>query len=310
MRTILHLIFKNKSFSRGLSILLILMSIVATGVRGQVSGVVFIDYDSNGKLTTNNPAEPGAAGVKVQLFVGNSTTPAVAFTDTAGVYQFDISKAPKDSLLRVEFSNFPETFSPSFVGLNSGTDVQFIKAPATNINLGITNDDEYCIDTEAGPKVTTACYVMGNPLTGGSAGEDPALVLFDYNAQGLAGVDDFSMVKLAKAKDIGPTWIASYQRDSKRLMVGAIVRRHVGMGPLGTGGLYYIDLGNGNTIHSFLDVKTLGIDTGPDPVTNLNLLPASRTGRSRDSLAFHTAGKVGMGGVQGYSLPVIKILYF
>lgn len=301
MRTILHLIFKNNSFSRSLSVLLFLMSIAATSVKGQVSGVVFIDYDSNGKRTAVNPAEPGAAGVKVQLFVGNSTTPAVAFTDTAGVYQFDISKAPKDSMLRVEFSNFPETFSPSLVGSTNGTDVQFVVAPAANVNLGITNDDEFCREGD-GPKVTTACYVMGDPLAGGSAAEDPALVLFDYNASGLAGVDDFSMVKLAKAKDIGPTWIASYQRDSKRLMVGAIVRRHVGMGPLGTGGIYYIDLGNGNTIHNLIDVKTLGIDTGPDPhidpITNLNILPASKTGRSRDSLAFHAAGKVGMGGVQ------------
>jgi uncharacterized repeat protein (TIGR01451 family) len=302
MRAILHLIFKNKSFSRSLSVLFIVMSIATTGLKGQVSGIVFIDYDSNGKRTLSNPAEPGVAGVKVQLFVGSSMTPAVAYTDTVGVYQFGISKAPKDSMLRVEFSNFPETFSPTLVGLNSGTEVQFVKAPATNINLGITNDDEYCSDAENGLKVTTACYVMGDPLAGGSAGEDPALVLFDYNAQGLAGVDDFSMVKLAKAKDIGPTWIASYQRESKRLMVGAIVRRHVGMGPLGTGGMYYIDLGNGNTIHNFVDVKTLGINTGPDPhidpVTNLNLLPASRTERSRDSLAFHAAGKVGMGGVQ------------
>lgn len=301
MRTILHLIFKNKSFSRSLSVLLVLVSVAATNARGQVSGFVFIDYDSNGKRTSSNPTEIGVAGVKVQLFVGSSTTPVVTLTDSAGGYQFDKFQAPKDSMIRVEFSDFPETFSPSLTGENSGTDIQFVKAPAENVNLGITNDDEFCREGD-GPKVTTACYVMGDPLAGGSAADDPALVLFDYTASGLAGVDDFSMVKLAKAKDIGPTWIASYQRDSQRMLVGAIVRRHVGMGPLGTGGIYYVDLGNGNSVHEFIDVKTLGIDTGPDPhidpITNLNILPASKTGRSRDSLAFHMAGKVGMGGVQ------------
>ncbi|MEZ4902377.1 MAG: SdrD B-like domain-containing protein [Spirosomataceae bacterium] len=268
--------------------------------RAQVSGSVFIDYDSNGKRTNSNPTEPGVAGVKVQLFVGANTTPVITFTDTSGVYSFTIAQAPKDSSVRIEFSNFPETFSPSIVGVNNGTSVQFAKAPATNVFLGITNDDEYCAkDNEV--KIGTACYVMGDPLAGGDAGEDPAFVLFDYNAQGLAGVDDFSMVKVAKAKDIGSTWIASYQRDSKRLLVGAIVRRHVGLGPLGTGGMYYIDL-NDNTVHDFVDVKNLGIDTGPDPhidpITNLNILPASKTARSRDSLSFHLAGKVGMGGVQ------------
>lgn len=301
MRTILHLIFKNKSFSRSLSVLLVLVSIAATNVQGQVSGVVFIDYDSNGKRTNSNPTEIGVAGVKVQLFVGSNTTPVVTLTDSAGGYQFDKLQAPKDSMIRVEFSGFPETFSPSLTGENNGTDIQFVKAPAENVNLGITNDDEFCREGD-GPKVITACYVMGDPLAGGSAADDPALVLFDYNASGLAGVDDFSMVKLATAKQIGPTWIASYQRDSQRMLVGAIVRRHVGMGPLGTGGMYYIDLGNGNSVHEFIDVKTLGIDTGPDPhidpITNLNILPASKTGRSRDSLAFHVAGKVGMGGVQ------------
>lgn len=301
MRTILHLIFKNKSFSGRLSVLLVLVSISAINVQGQVSGVVYIDYDSNGKRTNSNPIEIGVAGVKVQLFVGSNTTPVVTLTDSAGGYQFDKLQAPKDSMIRVEFSGFPETFSPSLTGENNGTDIQFVKAPAENVNLGITNDDEFCSSGD-GPKVTTACYVMGDPLAGGSAADDPALVLFDYNASGLAGVDDFSMVKLAKAKDIGPTWIASYQRDSQRMLVGAIVRRHVGMGPLGTGGMYYIDLGNGNSVHEFIDVKTLGIDTGPDPhidpITNLNILPASKTGRSRDSLAFHMAGKVGMGGVQ------------
>jgi uncharacterized repeat protein (TIGR01451 family) len=301
MRTILHLIFKNKSFSHRLSVLLVLLSISAINVQGQVSGVVFIDYDSNGKRTNSNPIEIGVAGVKVQLFVGSNTTPVVTLTDSAGGYQFDKFQAPKDSMIRVEFSGFPETFSPSLTGENSGTDIQFVKAPAENVNLGITNDDEFCNSGE-GPKVTTACYVMGDPLAGGSAADDPALVLFDYNASGLAGVDDFSMVKLALAKDIGPTWIASYQRDSQRMLVGAIVRRHVGMGPLGTGGMYYVDLGNGNSVHEFIDVKTLGIDTGPDPhidpITNLNILPASKTGRSRDSLAFHMAGKAGMGGVQ------------
>ncbi len=301
MKTILRQIFKNNPILRSLSVLLVLVSIAATSVRGQVSGFVFIDYDSNGKRTNSNPTEIGVAGIKVKLFVGNNTTPVVAVTDTAGVYQFDKFQAPKDSMVRVEFSDLPETFSPSLIGIHSATDVQFVKAPASNVNLGITNDDEYCREG-TGPKVATACYVMGDPLAGGSAADDPALVLFDYSASGLAGVDDFSMVKLAKAKDIGPTWIASYQRDSQRLLVGAIVRRHVGMGPLGTGGFYYIDLANGNTVHNFIDVKTLGIDTGPDPhidpITNLNILPASKTGRSRDSLAFHAAGKVGIGGAQ------------
>jgi len=302
MRKILHLIFKGKHFVHILSMSCILISMTTTTVKGQVSGSVFIDYNSNGERTTSNPIEPGVSNVKVQLFVGKNTTPIVTTTNALGEYAFTIAQAPKDSMVRVEFSELPATFSPSLVGTNNGTSVQFVKAPATNVILGIINDDEYC-DVGLGLQVGTACYVMGDPLAGGSAGEDPAFVTFGYFASGLNGVDDFSMTKLAKAKEIGPTWIAGYQRDSERLLLGAIVRRHVGLGPLGTGGLYYIDLKNdANTVHQLVDVKTLGIDTGLDPhinpITNLNILPASKTGRSRDSLAFHVAGKVGLGGIQ------------
>ena len=300
MKRILHLITKANHFSYFL-VSTLLMVMVANLAHSQVRGVVYFDYDLNGKRTAASPTEPGVAGVKVQLFVGKNPTPFVTTTNALGEYAFTQSQVPIDSMARVEFSDFPETFSPSMIGLQNATDVQFVRAPSLQTNLGIANDDEFCpVAKEL--RVTTACYVMGDPLAGGSAADDPALILFDHKASGLAGVDDFSMVKLATAAQIGPTWIASFQRDSRRMLVGAIVRRHVGMGPLGTGGFYYVDLANGNQVHEFLDVKTIGIDTGPDPhidpITGLNILPASKTARSRDSLAFHMAGKVGMGGVQ------------
>ncbi|MFN4145373.1 MAG: SdrD B-like domain-containing protein [Runella sp.] len=310
MKKLLHAFLNDDVVRQRWLPLLVVCQFYVVAAQAQVSGSVFYDYDSNGKQTNSNPTELGVEGVKVSVFVGSNATPAATTTtDSTGAYSFNSSQVPAGSKVRVEFSDFPETFSPTLKGINSNTSVQFTTTPATNINLGITNDDEFCREGD-GPKVATACYVMGDPLKPAGpgddptklAGDDPALVLFDYNAQGLAGVDDFSMVKLAKAKEIGPTWIASYQRDSKRLLVGAIVRRHVGLGPLGTGGLYYIDMANGNSVHDFIDVKTLGIDTGPDPqidpITNQNILPAMKTARSHDSLTFFKAGKVGMGGVQ------------
>lgn len=300
MKRILHLIFKTNDFSCVLVITLFI-TLLANVALSQVKGVVYIDYDLNGRRTNADPTEIGVAGVRVQLFIGANPVPFTTITNDLGEYSFDENQVPADSLARVEFSNFPETFFPSMSGLGNATDVQFVKAPALSTNFGIANDDEFCQGIKD-LMLTTACYVMGDPLAGGSAADDPALILFNHKASGLAGVDDFSMVKLATAAQIGSTWIASFQRDSRRMLVGAIVRRHVGLGPLGTGGFYYVDLGNGNQVKEFLDVKTIGIDTGPDPhidpVTGLNVLPASKTARSRDSLSFHLAGKVGMGGVQ------------
>lgn len=266
---------------------------------GQVAGKVFSDTNANGEWTAQNGmAEPGIAGVQVRIFWENVTYGTV--TDQTGNYSFTAVQAPQGSLIRVEFSGFPSTFFPGIAGPGSQTNVQFVKAPAYNVDLGIMNDDEYC-QPVGETKVVTACYSMGDPLKNGSAADDPALVDFSYRAQGLAGVDDQSMVKLAKAKDIGSVWVAAYQRSSNLLLVGALTRRHVGLGSLGTGGLYTVNIQNKKAT-PFLDVKSIGIDTGPDPhldsKTGLNLLPADKLARSRDSLAFQKAGKVGIGGSQ------------
>lgn len=269
--------------------------------RAQVSGTVFYDFDANGIQTSVSPTEAGVTAIGVRIFVNGNAHPLITKTDKAGYYAFTAQQVPSGSAVRVEFFNLPETFSVSSSGPHNGTEVQFVQAPATNVNLGIFNDDEFC-NVDINAQIITACYSMGDPLKNGSAGDDPALVLFDYNAEGEGGTPSGSpMEKLANASEIGSTWIASYQRSSNTLIIGAITRRHVGLGPLGTGGFYSVDLNN-RVVSNFIDVKTIGIDTGPDPhidpVTGLNVLPADKLAKSRDSLAFHTAAKVGIGGSQ------------
>ncbi len=280
----------------GIAFFLLLGPVVIANA--QITGKVYKDINADGLLTQTNIFEPGVKGVEVSIHLGN--THYTTSTDVNGNYSFTAIQAPKDSIVRVEFSKFPATFSAGLAGPQSGTNVQFVKSPSAEVNLGIINDDEFCQSPNE-TKIVTACYSMGDPLKGGSAADDPALVDFSYQAQGLAGTDDFSMEKLAKTKDIGSVWVAAYQRASNLLLVGAMTRRHVGLGPLGTGGFYTIDMSN-KQVNPFIDVKSLGIDTGPDPhldsQTGINLLPADKLARSRDSLAFHMAGKVGLGGTQ------------
>jgi uncharacterized repeat protein (TIGR01451 family) len=286
---------------RALFVINLLIMTYSVDCRAQVSGTVFYDFDANGIRTLSSPTEAGVAAIGVRIFVNSNSLPFVTQTDTAGHYAFTAQDAPSGSVVRVEFFNLPETFSVSSAGPQNGTEVQFARAPASNINLGIFNDDEFCgVASEA--KVVTACYTMGDPLKNGSAGDDPALVLFGYDADGEGGTPSGPPIeKLANASAIGSTWISAYQRSSNTLLMGAITRRHVGLGPLGTGGFYSVDL-KSRVVSNFIDVKTIGIDTGPDPhidpTTGLNILPADKLARSRDSLAFHVAAKVGMGGSQ------------
>jgi uncharacterized repeat protein (TIGR01451 family) len=284
-----------------LSALLLLSIIGSLSSHAQVSGKVFYDFDANGIQTSSAPTEAGVPNIGVRLFVNGSAQPFITQTDITGHYAFSAQQIPAGTTARVEFFNLPETFFVSLVGPQNGTELQFIQAPATNVNLAIFNDDEFC---RAGSevKIVTACYAMGDPLKPGSAASDPALVLFDYNASGEGGsVGGPPMEKLATASTIGATWIASYQRSSNTLLIGAITRRHVGLGPLGTGGFYSVDLQT-KAVSNFIDVKTIGINTGPDPhidpISGQNILPADKLARSRDSLAFHAAAKVGIGGAQ------------
>ncbi len=284
-----------------LSALLLLSMIGSLSSHAQVSGKVFYDFDANGIQTLSAPNEAGVPNIGVRIFVNDNAQPLITQTDTAGKYAFSAQQVPAGATARVEFFNLPETFFVSLVGPQNGTELQFIQAPATNVNLAIFNDDEFC-RTGSEVKIVTACYAMGDPLKPGTAADDPALVLFDYDASGEAGsAGGPPMEKLATASQIGSTWIASYQRSSNTLLVGAITRRHVGLGPLGTGGYYSVDLKT-NAVSNFLDVKTIGINTGPDPhidpISGLNILPADKLARSRDSLAFHAAAKVGIGGSQ------------
>ncbi len=278
---------------QNVSVLLFLI-LIHSVAQAQVSGTIFRDFDLNGIQTAINPFEPGVAGTKVRIFVGASATPVIKTVDGSGNYSFSSTEAPKDSLIRIEFFNFPEALAPTSSAQGS-TDVQFVKAPATGIKVGLISDDEFCRIGQ-GLSVATPCYVPGNALAGGSAGAGDAIVVFDYNASGQASPTNFYPTHLATAAEVGSTWSSSYQKETKKLLFGSVVRRHVGLGPLGTGGIYKIDLASATPLtSSYLDVKTLNINTGPDP--HRDLLP-SKLSRSNDSLTFHKAGKVGLAGVQ------------
>jgi uncharacterized repeat protein (TIGR01451 family) len=295
MKSFLQMFFRHTQ-AKVVQILSVILCLILShqAAWSQISGTVFRDFDLNGVQTATNPFEPGIPSAKVRIFVGASTTPIIKTTDGSGNYAYSITEAPKDSLIRVEFFNFPEALAPTSTPQGS-TDVQFVKAPATNIKVGLISDDEFCRIGE-GLSVTTPCYVPGDPLLGGSAGSADAIISFNYAASGEASASNFMPEHLATAAEVGSTWSSTYQKETKKLLFSSVVRRHVGLGPLGTGGIYKMDISTSTPVTtSYIDLKTLNINTGPDPHSGL---AASKFARSNDSLTFHKAGKVGLGGVQ------------
>ena len=276
-------------------IVLVLIVLGASKNYAQVSGAVFRDYNANGLRSTMNPIELGIPDVRVSLFVGTSTAPKTTLTKADGTYSFSTTDAPAGSVVRVEFSNFMVGDTASAAGASNRSSVQFAQAPAADVSMPLNYPDDYC-KNNGNVVVATPCYVNGDPLAGGSAGEDDAIVQFDRLAEGrgMDPMNPFPMKVLAKAKEVGSVWGSVFQRQSKQMFYGALVRRHVGLGTLGTGGIYRIDLSGATAVTTpFLDVKTLGIDTGPIPHVNL---PADKLAQSVDAPSMKAAATTGFGG--------------
>ncbi|GHB68530.1 SdrD B-like domain-containing protein [Persicitalea jodogahamensis] len=255
----------------------------------QISGVVYRDFDGSGTRTSVNPNEIGASDVKVRAYVGNSSTPLLSTTDEQGVFSFNATQIPAGSQVKLEFYDLGKMNYSGPYGAESGTSLQFVQAPNDRISFGIFYPAEYC-DTRS-PVIVTSCFINGDPNAGGNAGDQVALVSFPYEASGLTGPANFPATPLGLVKEVGAIWGVLYHMRSKKFVTSAILKRHAGFGPLGTGGLYLTNYLTGIST-PFIDVKTLGIDTGDDPHIGLS---ADFRDPSLDTVALRKIGKLSLG---------------
>ncbi|AKD56935.1 SdrD B-like domain-containing protein [Spirosoma radiotolerans] len=268
----------------------------------QVKGVVFRDFDLNGVRSDTLPIELGVAGVIVRAFVDLSKVPIQTTTDAQGNYAFSAVDVPAGRPVRIEFANLPTGDYNGPAGKGSGTSVQFIKAPAVNVNVGINYPADYC--QPKGVRLVVPCYVNGNTQSTTDANGNPvpddkqaakADVLVDiaYQASGVAGASNFPPVHLASGNQIGAVWALAYQRRSRKMFSAAVVKRHMSFGALGSGGMYVTDMTT-QTTSNFLDVRALGIDTGNDPHSGIF---GDKTQASTDPDAMHAVGRQSFGGM-------------
>ncbi|MFN8358081.1 MAG: SdrD B-like domain-containing protein [Spirosomataceae bacterium] len=290
-----------KSFALALGLIL-----WANLTNAQISGTVYRDFNANG--VKDNANEIGLGGIAVKITSSNgvvTTGTTIAGTTTAtfasrGTFSITPSgTAP----FRVEFSTFPTGHYSAPKGSQSGTSVQFVAAATTsNVNLGINYPSDYC---EATPRVAVPCYVNGNPLldiadNSKEAGLSDALVSFPYNSSGSTPTN----VELSLANAIGSTWGLAYGKQSKMLFASAVMKRHTGFGPGGTGAIYKIS--NATTTTNFpgtstflnLNNYTLGgvaINTGTDPHSGL---PGDKSQSNLDNASFDKVGRISFGDLE------------
>ena len=262
-----------------------------------ITGRVFRDFNANGIQSVSNPIEPGVPGVTVSAFKDDGTkVGASVTTDSDGSYTILVNSTSEH---RIEFTNFPSAYFSGPRGAGSNTSTQFVKG-GTTANLGINYPSDYCGTTD--PALVTPCYINGTPLSGGNGANEPAIVSIPYSPIADGSMNEVSENKyLAKGIDVGTTWGIAYQRSSKFIFAGALLKRHAGFGTGGTGAIYKIDNSDTTPVSSlFVDLKLdLGIPTGDDPRKNTaaDSIPRFKEQPSRDSTAFGLVGKIALGGL-------------
>ncbi|MBX7144309.1 MAG: hypothetical protein K1X79_07640 [Oligoflexia bacterium] len=260
-----------------------------TCASNELGGVVFQDYDADGSQGTY---EPGESGISVLAYSSAGTTLASTTTASDGTYV--LTGITSGTSVRIEFSGLPSEFKFGPAATSAaGTAVRFATTDGTcNINLGLSYPFHYC---QSDPRVLTPRHVNGDGTLSGSSSTEQALVSFLSEDEGQPpSVNAASPKQVALNSEIGATWGVAYQRASHSVFASALMKRHAAFGPLGTGGIYRIDVTDEDNpvVTSFIDVDTLGISTGTDSHSGL---PADITTPNFDAAAYADVGKVGIG---------------
>ena len=254
-----------------------------------IGGVVYRDFNGDGI----NNTEPGMGAVTVTIFRcdvnGSSTQVAQMQTDIKGQYSF--TGLTGSTVYRVEFSNLPAGYQPTYDGTNNGTTAQFLLPGTCNASLGLNQPVEYC---QNNPRMVTPCYIDGAvaPNTGGG----DVLIGFDYN---VIGSSPTNKTTDGIRTDIGSTWGLAYDKATKQMFVSAFLKRHVGLKDSKLGQIYVKDYNN----PSAAPVPWLDVSTLPGIVGTWTYLSDATRGLgnagspSLDADAFAKIAEVGLGDI-------------
>jgi len=266
--------------------LLVVPSDVVLAAPNEINGTVYLDYNGDGQ---RGASDAGVTGVTVSAYDASGTLINSTTTLPDGTYTLSV---PDGTDVRIEFTDIPVDLRPGTVGVDSNSTVVFVTSPVDNVDMGVYRPEDYCQDD---PYLASPCFFNGDPLLPGSdAGAADVLRSFPYTASGQnAGLQ----TSLATGAEIGPTWALAYQRATRTLFSGALMKRHTGFGPLGTGGIYslVIDPATGQAVSAptpFLNLNAIGIPTGADPHIGL---PITADTPSTDPNSWDAVGKIGIG---------------
>ncbi|MCA0230654.1 MAG: DUF11 domain-containing protein [Bacteroidetes bacterium] len=230
----------------------------------QVRGTVFRDFNGNGTRDTNEPLIPGVVVNVYNTSSGSGVLCGTATTSGNTAPNYSVAGCSTGDV-RVEFvlptSGLCANDSVDISALGGaayGSSVQFAKGNSTNINFGLHNPNDFNRGA-ANTMVYVPCYVHGDPtVAGGTAGAEPWFVGYPYNNSGTT-----APTRKMNGYKMGPTWGVAYSKTAKKMFTSALVKRHVGIGPMNTGGIYMLEDSSTNTfkVTQFYDLDNNGFRT-------------------------------------------------
>ena len=272
-----------------LSIVLFLLGITEYTM-AQVSGTVFRDFNGNG---VKEVGEPLVAGIEVKAYdVSGAQCGTTQTTTSASAPNYTLSGC--SGQVRIEFE-IPATGClvsntidySALQGTTYGSSVQFVNSTSSNVNFAIHYPGEYTSTTN--PYVYTPIQMNGDPSQP-SVGSASAMFGWPYNNVQTSPSPD----KQALGSAIGSTYGVAFSRQAKKLFTSAFLKRHAGMGPLGSGGIYLVDPSTSTmNVSNFVD-----LDNPSNPLlANPSSITAITTNNTTGSPAYGPGSSFNISGL-------------
>jgi hypothetical protein len=192
---------------------------------------------------------------------------------------------------RLELTDLPTYLQSSAEGVNSDANVRFVNTVSCDLDFGVHNPAQFC---QTSPGVVTTCFVNGDPDHANSPTD--TIVSFDYDGS------SSSKATIGFKAETGSTWGVAYDSKRDQLYTAAVLRRHVGMGPAGAGGIYAITAPASaapGVASEFYDLTDFSVNVGAVPDNTARGLDGiAPTALNHDSLAFPLIGKVSLGDLE------------